>query len=134
MNKMLRVKIITPYGLYGNYEAEKIHCTTTTGECAILPNHMPLVAMITTSSMILTINHEERVYAITGGLLQLNDNEVRILADAFEGKDEIDVERAKRAKERAEKRLVRKDANTSIRRAQVALDRAMNRIRVANFK
>ena len=95
---------------------------------------MPLVAMITTSSMILTINHEERVYAITGGLLQLNDNEVRILADAFEGKDEIDVERAKRAKERAEKRLARKDANTSIRRAQVALDRAMNRIRVANFK
>ena len=131
---MLKVKIITPYGLYRNYEAEKIHCTTTTGECAILPNHMPLVAMITTSSMILTINHEERVYAITGGLLQLNDNEVRILAYAFEGKDEIDVERAKRAKERAEKRLARKDANTSIRRAQVALDRAMNRIRVANFK
>ena len=59
---------------------------------------------------------------------------MRILADAFEGKDEIDVERAKRAKERAEKRLARKDANTSIRRAQVALDRAMNRIRVANFK
>lgn len=95
---------------------------------------MPLVAMITTSSMILDNNSEERVYAITGGLLQLNDNEVRILADAFEGKDEIDVERAKRAKERAEKRLARKDANTSIRRAQVALDRAMNRIRVANFK
>lgn len=134
MNNMLKVKIITPYGLYGNYEVEKIHCTTTTGECAILPNHMPLVAMIATSSMILTINHEERVYAITGGLLQLNNNEVRILADAFEGKDEIDVERAKRAKERAEKRLARKDANTSIRRAQVALDKAMNRIRVANFK
>ncbi len=131
---MMKVKIITPYGLYGEYEVEKIHCTTTGGECTLLPNHMPLVAMLATSKMLLTINQEERVYAVAGGLLQLNNNEVRVLADAFEGKDEIDVERAQRAKERAEMRLQRKDANTSIRRAQVALNKAINRIQVASHK
>lgn len=125
---MMKVKIVTPLGLYGNYEVDKIHCKTTEGECALLPNHMPLVAMITTSRLVLTIKGKDNLYAISKGVLHLYDNQVEILADTIEGRDEIDLERAKRAKERAEKRLAKRDANTSIRRAEVALERALNRI------
>ena len=55
---------------------------------------------------------------------------MRILSDAIEGQHEIDIERARRAKERAEKRLAKKDEKTNINRAEVALTKAVNRIKV----
>ena len=106
---MMKVKVITPMGLYGQFEVSKIHTTTALGECAILPNHMPIVATIRTSRLLMTIDGKEEVFAIANGLLQMRNNEVRILADAFEGKAEIDLQRAIRAKERAERRLAKKE-------------------------
>lgn len=127
---MMKVKIVTPQGLYNTYEVEKIHCTTAEGECALLSNHMPMVAMLQISPLILTMNKEDMIFAISGGILHLAKNEVEILADSIEGQDEIDLARANAAKERALKRLERRDANTSIRRAEVSLQRAVNRINV----
>lgn len=127
---MMEVKIVTPSGLYNTYEVSKIHCTTTLGECALLPNHMPLVASLPISKLVLTIQGTEHEFAIGGGILHLNQNKVEILVDSIEGKEEIDIERAKASAERARKRLDKKDANTSIRRAEVSLQRAVNRIRV----
>lgn len=129
---MLKVKIVTPIGLYGTFEASKIHVTTKAGECALLPNHMPLVAMLEISKLILTINDADEVFAISGGILHLHDNEVELLVNAIEGQEEIDFERAQRSAERAQLRLEKKDADTSIRRAEVALQRAINRINVKN--
>lgn len=127
---MLKVKIITPRGLYNEIEVSKIHCTTTEGECALLPNHMPLVATLKISHLYLSTPTEEKRYAISGGLLQLNDNEVRILVDTIEGENEVDIMRAQRAIDRAKKRLDRLDSNTSIKRAEVALEKAINRIKL----
>lgn len=125
---MLKVKIITPRGLYNEIEASKIHCTTTEGECALLPNHMPIVATLRISHLYLSTPTEEKRYAISGGILQLNENEVRILVDTIEGENEVDIERAKKSIERAKKRLDKVDSNTSIKRAEVALEKAINRI------
>lgn len=129
---MLKVKIVTPTGLYGTFEASKVHATTKSGECTLLPNHMPLVAMLEISKLILTIQDVEETFAISGGILHLHDNEIDLLVDSIEGKDEIDLERAKQSAQRAQKRIEKKDANTSIRRAEVALQRALNRIEVKN--
>ena len=74
--------------------------------------------------------NEYKDYAIAGGLLQFQNNEMRILTDAIEGREEIDIERARRAKERAENRLKKKDSRTNIKRAEVALAKAINRIKV----
>lgn len=131
---MLSVKIVTPNGLYGIFEASKLHCTTTNGECALLPNHMPLVAMLQISELVLTIQGKDENFAISGGILHLKENHVEILVDAIEGREEIDLERAEKSAQRAKKRLERKDSNTSIRRAQVSLQRAINRISVKNGK
>ena len=129
---MLKVKIVTPIGLYGTFEASKVHATTKLGECALLPNHMPLVAMLEISKLILTIKDEDQIFAISGGILHLHDNEIDLLVNAIEGQDEIDLERAQKSAERAKLRLEKKDANTSIRRAEIALQRAINRIDVKN--
>lgn len=129
---MLKVKIVTPIGLYGTFEASKVHVTTKLGECALLPNHMPLVAMLEISKLILTIKDEDKIFAISGGILHLHNNEIDLLVNAIEGKEDIDLERAQRSAERAKLRLEKKDADTSIRRAEVALKRAINRIDIKN--
>ena len=73
-------------------------------------------------------------FAIGGGVLHIEKNsKVTLLLDSIEAKDEIDIERAEKAKERAEDYLTRKD-NVDISRAKLALNRALNRINVFNEK
>lgn len=127
---MIALKIITPLGLYKECEVEAVNVKTVEGERTILSHHVPLVAMLATCRCSLKENGVYQDYALAGGLLQMSNNEMRILTDAIEGIAEIDIERAKRAKERAEKRLAKQDERTNIKRAEVALAKAINRINV----
>lgn len=127
---MIKIKIITPIGLYKEDEVGAVHVCTVDGETTILPHHMPMVAMLVTSKCSLLEKEGYKHYAIAGGLLQFNNNEMRILTDAIEGREEIDIERAKKAKERAEARLVKLEHDTNMKRAEVALAKAINRIRI----
>jgi F-type H+-transporting ATPase subunit epsilon len=80
-------------------------------------------------SKLSTIEEEIRhLYAVSGGVLFYKDNEATLLADAFESEDEIDLDRALAAKERAEKRLDSQDSNIDDKRAKIALLKAINRI------
>ncbi|MEG0274000.1 MAG: ATP synthase F1 subunit epsilon [Longicatena sp.] len=127
---MIKIKIITPVGLYLEEEIESINVKTVEGYRTILPSHIPLVAMLDTCRCTLKINGTSHSYALAGGLLQINDNEMRILTDAIEGKEEIDLERARRSKERAEKRLAKKTEEIDLKRAEIALAKAINRIKI----
>lgn len=127
---MIKIKIITPLGLYKEGEVEAVHLCTVEGETTILPNHIPMVAMLKTCKCSLMENKQYKDYAIAGGLMQFADNEMRILTDAIEGREEIDIERAREAKKRAEARLAKKDSRANLQRAEVALARAINRIKV----
>ena len=127
---MIALKIIPPLGLYKECEVEAVNVKTVEGERTILSHHVPLVAMLATCRCSLKENGVYQDYALAGGLLQMSNNEMRILTDAIEGRAEIDIERAKRAKERAEKRLAKQDERTNIKRAEVALAKAINRINV----
>ena len=127
---MIALKIITPLGLYKECEVEAVNVKTVEGERTILSHHVPLVAMLATCRCSLKENGVYQDYALAGGLLQMSNNEMRILTDAIEGRAEIDIERAKSAKERAEKRLAKQDERTNIKRAEVALAKAINRINV----
>ena len=127
---MIALKIITPLGVYKECEVEAVNVKTVEGERTILSHHVPLVAMLATCRCSLKENGVYQDYALAGGLLQMSNNEMRILTDAIEGRAEIDIERAKRAKERAEKRLAKQDERTNIKRAEVALAKAINRINV----
>lgn len=131
---MITIKIITPLGLYKDGSVEAVHLITVEGDTTILPNHIPMVAMLKTSSCSLKEKGVYKDYAIAGGLMQFADNEMRILTDAIEGREEIDIERAKRAKQRAEARLAKQDSRTNIKRAEVALAKAINRIHVYGDK
>ncbi len=127
---MLKVQVLTPFGLYHEGEAASVHVTTIEGETTLLPNHIPFAAMLKECPCILQENGKEEVYALAGGLLCLSQNQVTILSDAVEKREQIDVERAKRAKQRAQERLANPAADIDVKRAQAALQRALNRIRV----
>ncbi len=128
---MMDVKIITPTGLYKHCQAKQINARSVEGEFGLLSNHMPLVVMLAISRMeIIFDNEEKKEYAVSGGMLQFANNEVRILTDTIEGEDEIDLERAIKARERAEKRLASHATDINMRRAEIALQKAINRINV----
>ncbi len=123
------VTINTPRGLYKQTKASIVNVVSSDGQRGILPNHVPIVVSLAVSKM--TMEEEEReTYAISGGILFFRNNQCTILTPAIENVRDIDVERARLAKERAEERLKFHDEHIDMVRAQVALQRAINRINV----
>ncbi len=131
---MIHVRIVTPKGIYKEFNTPILNIPTVDGERGLLPNHMPLVTMLTIGVMSSEENGTRNYYAITNGLFYFNDNVAEIMTDTIENRDEIDVERATSAKARAEKRMQSSDPNVDQKRAELALKRALNRIRVADIK
>ncbi len=130
----MNVKIITPRGLYKSCEAQQVNARSVEGEFGLLPNHMPLVAMMAISKLEIIAGNDRKRYAVAGGLLYFQNNELRILTDSIESEDEIDLERAKKAKERAKRRLAMQGSNINMVRAEIALQKAINRIHVKENK
>ena len=133
MKNSFLLKIITPFGIYLNEEVEYLSVQAPHSVLGILPNHAELVSTVLVSEMKIRINGTYFYYAISDGVLHVKKNETVLLLNSIERADEIDLERANKAKERAEERLLRKyDGNeVDAIRAESALKRALNRIRVA---
>lgn len=132
--KTLKVHVVTPDGPVYESEVEMVSAKATTGEIGILPGHIPLVAPLQISALRLKKEGKTELIAVSGGFMEVRPDEVTILAQAAERAEDIDVERALKAKERAEKRLQSQQAqreNIDFKRAEFALQRAINRLKVA---
>ncbi|MCK9906602.1 F0F1 ATP synthase subunit epsilon, partial [Frankia sp. Cpl3] len=101
------------------------------GDLGILPNHMPLVTPLKVAPVrIKTDGDKELKMAVSGGFMEVRGDKVTILAETAELPEDIDVERAKAAKTRAEQRLNDKHPDFDLDRAERALQRAMARLDV----
>ncbi|MFD2638567.1 F0F1 ATP synthase subunit epsilon [Piscibacillus salipiscarius] len=130
--KTLNVSVVTPDGpaLEGSYEMVSVRAES--GELGILPGHIPLVAPLTISAVRLKKEGQTELLAVSGGFVEVRPEQVTILAQAAEQPSEIDVDRAKQAKERAEQRLnMAKSEDIDQKRAELALQRAINRIDIS---
>ncbi len=127
---MFLVKVITPQAKVRVINTSILNLVTPSGEMGLLSHHMPLITMVKISKMSTIEEDGRHEYAVSGGVLFYKDNEATLLADAFESQEEIDLERALSAKERAEARLNSNDPDTDFRRAKIALTKALNRISV----
>ena len=127
---MIHCKIVTPSGLYKEFDTSILNIVNSDGQRGILSNHMPLVTTLVISKMSTVESNGRQEYAIGGGLLHFENNLATILVDSIEHSSEIDVERAKAAKKRAQGFLDSADPNVDVKRAEVALKRALNRIKV----
>lgn len=129
--KTLHVEIVTPDGPILTDDYEMVSVTATSGELGILPNHIPLVAPLAISVVRLKNGNDTKHVAVTGGFVEMSHNELTILATAAETEEDIDVRRAQRAKERAEKRLQSQQDTVDFHRAELALKRALNRLDIS---
>lgn len=131
---MIHCRIVTPHGVYKEMDTPIINVDTEDGQRGILPNHMPIVMMLKIGKMETEENGTRQEYAVAGGLFYFRENQAEILTDAIENKNEIDTERAARAKERAEKRLASDNPNYDLQRARIALQKAINRMNVKGIQ
>ena len=128
---MIHCRIVTPEGVYKEMDTSIINIESTDGARGVLPNHVPIVTMRKIGMMSTIENGEREEYAVAGGLFYFRDNLAEILTDAIENKKEIDVGRAESARQRAEERLGHTDdPELDYARAELALEKAMNRLRV----
>ena len=104
------------------------------GELGILAGHIPLVAPLDIAAVRLKNGSKTEYVAVSGGFLEVRPDVVTILAQSAEKADTIDLARAQAAKARAEQRLVERQESIDAQRAELALKRAINRIRVAETK
>ncbi|MDX8047624.1 F0F1 ATP synthase subunit epsilon [Gracilibacillus sp. S3-1-1] len=129
----LTVSVVTPDGPVLEDSFEMVSCKAESGELGVLPGHIPLVAPLSISAVRLKGENPRRI-AVSGGFLEVRPDKVTILAQSAERPEDIDLERARAAKERAERRLQAKQDEIDFRRAELALKRALNRIDVVENK
>ncbi|MDA3775832.1 F0F1 ATP synthase subunit epsilon [Streptococcus thermophilus] len=140
----MTVQVVTPDGLKYDHHASFIHAVTKDGQIGILPGHINLIAPLEVDELkVRRVDDESHVdwIAVNGGIIEVKDDFITIIANSAERDRDIDVSRAERAKQRAERVLeeatkrvleeaTKSDRNDDVQRAQVALRRALNRINV----
>lgn len=140
----MTVQVVTPDGLKYDHHASFIHAVTKDGQIGILPGHINLIAPLEVEELkVRRVDDESHVdwIAVNGGIIEVKDDFITIVANSAERDRDIDVSRAERAKQRAERILeeetkrvleeaTKSDRNDDVQRAQIALRRALNRINV----
>ena len=131
MEKKFVVDIYTPTGHYLKMMADYLSVTTGLGVIGILPNHAPLVTNVEISKLTIKNGNVENCYAVSNGFLHIKKGTIVVLmVNSIERSDEIDLDRALAAKQRAESHLENKEEDFV--RAKAALARALNRISIYN--
>jgi F-type H+-transporting ATPase subunit epsilon len=130
--KTFRLEIVTPRKVVFSDEVISFSAPGIVGGFQVLYNHAPLLSAIGIGEVkLVDTTGAERRYATSGGFVEVRDNKVVLLAETAERADEIDVQRAEAARDRAQKRIAEKRIETDIERARAALARALNRIKIA---
>ncbi|MBQ3022196.1 MAG: ATP synthase F1 subunit epsilon [Clostridia bacterium] len=123
------LQIVTPDGLMFEGKAQKIIVRTTEGDVGILAKHTDYVAALSIGVARIFTSEGERKGACAGGMLSVTDGVARIAASTFEWSEDIDVDRAKKAKEKAEKRLAQsKQSEYEYRLAEIKLKKSLARL------
>ncbi|MBV7272335.1 F0F1 ATP synthase subunit epsilon [Clostridium thailandense] len=132
MADALKLNILTPEREFYSGEVTEIITESTRGSIGILANHMPLVTTLRPNVTEITEKNGNKFKAfISSGIMEVKDNEVKILCDVCESPEEIDFRRAEEAKKRAEERLKDKNQdNLDVVRAELALSRALARLKL----
>ncbi len=129
MAEKFELKIIKPDGMFFDGQSDFLEFVSTEGEMGVYANHIPLTTILDAGVVKIHNGNEVKKAAVTGGFLEILQDRITMLAEDAQWPEDIDVERAKEAKRRAEERLQKKESGMDMVRAEAALKRAMARIR-----
>lgn len=134
MAEPMTLQIITPDEIAYTGEASFLVGKAIDGEFGILPNHAPMIVALDIAPLRLDAPDGQKHYlAVFGGFCEIEHNQVSIVTLYCQLPDSIDVDRAQRAKQRAEERLASKSPDIDVERAEHALARALLRLHVAKY-
>lgn len=133
--KSIKLKITTPERIVLEDDVQQISIPTESGEITILPDHVPLITTLMPGlAEARTTENGNISMAMSGGFLEFHDNQLTILADTAERAEEIDLERAEKARQRAE--MLKAEKRRTLDEGQYAavvsrIEKQMARIRLA---
>jgi F-type H+-transporting ATPase subunit epsilon len=130
---MIKLTIVTPERSLLSEDVDELQLPGAAGYLGVLPGHAPLFTELKVGELSYRKGNTWTSLAVAWGFAEVLPDQVRVLAETAERAGEIDLERAKRSKERAEERLS-KGGDIDYDRAQIALQRALIRIQVAQKK
>ena len=128
--KDFTLKIIAPDRVFYEGQVESVEFNTSEGEIGILPGHEPTTVIVRPGVLVIDEGETEKTAALHEGFAEILQDGVTILAEIVEWPNEIDLERAEEARQRAEARLQTKGPEVDVVRAESALRRAVARINV----
>ncbi|OGQ56722.1 MAG: ATP synthase F1 subunit epsilon [Deltaproteobacteria bacterium RIFCSPLOWO2_02_56_12] len=132
MAEKIRLKLVTPSRLLLDEEVDEVTAPGALGEFGVLPKHISFLTLLEVGEMSYKQGGERHHLALSGGYAEVLDEVMTVLAGAAEYSDEIDIERARAARERAEKRMAElSQEDKEFAAAEAALRRALVRLQVA---
>ena len=130
-DNFIHLEIVTPHKIDFSDDVKSFTAPGSEGSFQVLPRHAPFITTLKIGKVkFITKEGNEKLYATSGGVVEVHDNKISMLAETIEAKEYIDVERARIAKQRAKKKL-EIATGIEIEEAKVALSRAINRLKVA---
>jgi F-type H+-transporting ATPase subunit epsilon len=134
MADIFQLEIVTPEKRVVDLAAEEVQIPGKNGYLGILPGHAPLITELAVGEVKFHAGGQEQKLAVAWGFAEVLPDKVTILAETAERPNEIDVARAREAKQRAEQRLTSGDTNVDVERALNAIQKAETRLEVAEGK
>jgi F-type H+-transporting ATPase subunit epsilon len=133
MAKTFALQIVTPDRMVLQKDVDSVTATGVAGEFTALPLHVPFLAALSVGSLAYRENGRLHYVFVSGGFADVTADKVLILAEAAELPEEIDIDRARKARERAEARLAAtRQEDIDYTRAKSALQRALTRMKLCN--
>lgn len=132
-DKKLRLRIITPTRQVFDDDVDMVIMQTIDGQIGVMSGHIPVTTVLGLGPLRIYNDEKVEIYAIFGGFSEINQQGATVLADMAELPEEIDAERARRAKERAERRLTERSADLDEKRAKAALRKSLVRLELAGL-
>lgn len=129
----LKLEVVTPTGIVLEQQVDAVYVITNSGSMGFLADHAPLIAALQPHIMRYVVKGVEDQLFVSGGMVEVLNNVVRVLTNAAEEKNEIDFDRAAAARERALQRL-HSQTNIDHVRAEAALNRANARLSLRTNK
>lgn len=131
---MIHLTVVTPERKLVDQQVDEVVLPGSEGYFGVLEGHAPMLSALKIGGIEYREGREKSMLAVAWGFVEVLPDSVRVLADIAERAEDIDVERARAARERAEERLRGGGEDVDWDRARVALEKAISRLHVAgNF-
>lgn len=132
--KEFHLEILTPDGIEFDGMVQSLLVHAVDGDVEFLAGHVDYITTLGVGRARIKTDGKDRFAAVSGGFVTVTSGEVKLIATTFEFAEEIDIDRARSAKERAKDIIASSKDNKAIEVARLKLQRAISRINVAELK